>query len=145
MSPEKCGACRNIRNPVSCLKRPSAGADIRRVHKRASAPSVVRLHGQDAYERPLVRAVTAAEALSEGERQALARVAAAAAGAHDLEEVLELAAEEALRAVGAASLSVSRWDREERTLRTLINVGELGPGEERFPRDEAYSMRDHPQ
>jgi diguanylate cyclase (GGDEF)-like protein len=82
--------------------------------------------------------------LSDGERQALVRVAAAAAGAHDLEEVLELAAEEALRAVGAASLSVSRWDRGERLLRTLINVGELGPAEERFPMDETYHIDEHP-
>ncbi len=77
---------------------------------------------------------------SEGE--ALLRVAAAAAGAHDLEQVLELAAEEARAAVGAASLSVSRWEREGRRLRTLVNVGELGPGEERYPSDESYSLED---
>ena len=47
------------------------------------------------------------------EREALLRVAAAAAGAHDLEEVLEVAAEEARAAIGAASLSVSRWEREQ--------------------------------
>ncbi|HEY1357156.1 MAG TPA: HD domain-containing phosphohydrolase [Thermoleophilaceae bacterium] len=92
-----------------------------------------------------MHAVTDADVLSESERQALVRVAAAAAGAHDLEEVLELAAEEALRAIGAASLSVSRWDREEEALRTLINVGELGPGEERFPADETYAIATHPQ
>ena len=84
------------------------------------------------------------DVLSDGERQALVRVAAAAAGAHDLEEVLELAAEEALRATGASSLSVSRWDREENVLRTLINVGELGPREERFPKEEVYRIDEHP-
>ena len=62
------------------------------------------------------------------EREALLRVAAAAAGAHNLEEVLEVAAEEARAAIGAASLSVSRWEREQGALRTVINVGELGPG-----------------
>src|SRR5215210_1815838 len=46
------------------------------------------------------------------EREALTRVAAAAAGAHSLEDVLELAAEQARAAVGAASLSVSRWERD---------------------------------
>ena len=141
---DMCPDPRACRGPVAPKDLP-AGADTRRVHKRASAPSVVRLPRQDAFERPRVRAVTEADVLSDGERQALVRVAAAAAGAHDLEEVLELAAEEALRAVGAASLSVSRWDREESLLRTLINVGELGPGEERFPRDESYAIVEHPQ
>ena len=78
------------------------------------------------------------------EREALLRVAAAAAGAHDLEDVLEVAAEEARAAIGAASLSVSRWERERGALRTLINVGELGPGEERYPADEIYQLREDP-
>ena len=79
------------------------------------------------------------------ERDALLRVAAAAAGASGLEDVLELAAEEALRAVGAASLSVSRWEEQAGAIRTLINVGDLGPGEERYPQDEVYSAAEHPQ
>ena len=29
-------------------------------------------------------------------------------------------------------------------MRTLVNVGELGPGEERFPADEIYSVEDYP-
>ena len=76
------------------------------------------------------------------EREALLRVAAAAAGAHDLAEVLEVAAEEARAAIGAASLSVSRWEREAAVLRTVINVGELGPGEERYPAAEVYPLSD---
>jgi len=76
------------------------------------------------------------------EREALLRVAAAAAGAHDLEEVLEVAAEEARAAIGAASLSVSRWEREQGTLRTIINVGELGPEEERYPNSEIYMLHE---
>ena len=82
---------------------------------------------------------------SGSDREALLRVAAAVAGAHTLDEVLELAAEEALAAVGAASLAVSRWDRDRGVLRTLINVGELGPGEERFPADETYAIAEYPQ
>jgi diguanylate cyclase (GGDEF)-like protein len=74
------------------------------------------------------------------EREALLRVAAAAAGAHDLAEVLEVAAEEARAAIGAASLSVSRWDRDGGALRTIINVGTLGPGEERYPAGEIYPL-----
>jgi diguanylate cyclase (GGDEF)-like protein len=77
---------------------------------------------------------------SQGEDDALLRVAAAAAGTHEIEEVLEVAAEEALTAVHASSLSISRWERDEDVLRTIINVGELGPGEERYPADEAYPL-----
>jgi diguanylate cyclase (GGDEF)-like protein len=79
------------------------------------------------------------------ERQALLRVAAAASGASGLDDVLELAAEQARTAIGAASLSVSRWERADQALRTLINIGDLGPGEDRFPRDETYSIGDYPQ
>jgi len=74
------------------------------------------------------------------EGQALLRVAAAAAGAHDLDQVLEVAAEEARAAIDAASLSVSRWERDGARLRTIINVGTLGPGEERYPAGEVYPL-----
>jgi len=92
--------------------------------------------------RPRQRAGSPAAAPTKSERDALLRVAAAAAGAHDLGQVLELAAEEARRVVGAASLSVSRWERDRGVLRTLVNVGDLGPGEERYPSDEVYSLTD---
>jgi diguanylate cyclase (GGDEF)-like protein len=82
------------------------------------------------------------EDLAEAQLYALIEVAAAAAAAHRLEDVLELAAEQALGAIGAASLSISRW--EGQTVRTLINVGVLAPGEERFPRDEHYPLADFP-
>ncbi len=88
--------------------------------------------------------LASADAPPDAEREALTRVAAAAAGAHRLEDVLELVAEEARRAVGSASLSVSRWDRERDALHTLINVGELGPGEERYPEDELYPLAEQP-
>ena len=82
--------------------------------------------------------------LAEAQLRALIDVAAVAAGAHRLEEVLELAAERSLDALECASLSISRWDADTQTLRTLVNVGELGPGEERFPEDETYSVEDYP-
>ena len=78
------------------------------------------------------------------ERDALLRVAAAVAGANDLDSVLELAAEEALRAIGGASLSISRFHPDNATYRTLINVGQLGPGEERYPVEEIYEVDDFP-
>ena len=82
--------------------------------------------------------------LAEAQLRALIDVAAAAAGAHRLEEVLELAGERALEALGASSLAISRWDLESGVVRTLVNVGELGPGEERFPKEETYSIDDYP-
>jgi diguanylate cyclase (GGDEF)-like protein len=92
------------------------------------------------------RGIAAAPSLAQdgSEREALLRVAAAAAGAHDLEEVLEVAAEEARAAIGAASLSVSRWERDQRVLRTVINVGELGPDEERYPAAEIHPLAEDP-
>jgi diguanylate cyclase (GGDEF)-like protein len=82
--------------------------------------------------------------LADAQLRALIDVAAVAAGAHRLEEVLELAAERSLEAVGGASLAISRWDMEAGVVRTLVNVGELGPGEERFPTDETYSVHEYP-
>ena len=82
--------------------------------------------------------------LAEAQLRALIDVAAAAAGAHRLEDVLELAGERALEALGGSSLAISRWDLESGVVRTLVNVGELGPGEERFPKDETYSVHDYP-
>ncbi|UJA19469.1 diguanylate cyclase [Thermoleophilia bacterium SCSIO 60948] len=88
----------------------------------------------------------AAQSLRAGEQEhsALLRVAAACAGANQLDDVLELAAEEALLAVGADSLSVGRFDRDARSLQVLINVGELSELEERFPEDENYPLESFP-
>ncbi|HEX2072129.1 MAG TPA: sensor domain-containing diguanylate cyclase [Thermoleophilaceae bacterium] len=79
-----------------------------------------------------------------GEREALMRIAAATADAYRLEDVMEQAAEAALAVTGAASLSISRWEPDRQAMRTLINVGELGPGEQRFPTDEVYPLAEHP-
>jgi len=81
---------------------------------------------------------------AEAQLRALIDVAAVAAGAHRLEDVLELAAERSLEALGYSSLAISRLDVEAGTVKTLINVGELGPREERFPADEIYRMSDYP-
>ena len=81
---------------------------------------------------------------AEAQLRALIDVAAVAAGAHRLEDVLELAAERSLEALGGSSLAISRWDMESGVVRTLVNVGELGPGEERFPTNETYSVHDYP-
>ena len=80
----------------------------------------------------------------ESELRALIAVAGAVSAAHRLEDVLEVVAEETRRVVGASSVSISRWEREHDRVRTLINVGELGPGEERFPTSETYELADYP-
>ncbi len=79
------------------------------------------------------------------EREALLRVAEAASAANDLDSVLELAAEEARRGIGAASLSISRLEGDGRHYRTLINVGDLGPDEERYPTNEIYDVEEFPR
>lgn len=61
-----------------------------------------------------------------------------------LEDVLEVTAEEARNALGAASLSISRLERDQACLRTLVNVGDLAPQEERRPTDEVYELSDFP-
>jgi diguanylate cyclase (GGDEF)-like protein len=56
------------------------------------------------------------------------------------DEVLEAIAHHTLSALDAASVSISRWERDEDVLRTLINVGKLGPGEEPWPENETYPV-----
>ncbi|MCW2829737.1 MAG: hypothetical protein JWP31_429 [Aeromicrobium sp.] len=59
-----------------------------------------------------------------------------------LEHVLESAAEHACDALGAATVSISRFESDPDLVRTIINVGDLGPGEERWPADEVYLISD---
>jgi diguanylate cyclase (GGDEF)-like protein len=97
-----------------------------------------------------VHAVDSRRSHDEGssvERQlrALLEVAAAVAAAPRLDDVLELAAEHALAASGAASLSISRWSVASQAISTLINVGQLATGEERRPKDEVYPAADYPR
>lgn len=72
--------------------------------------------------------------------RSLAAVARATDRSNPLMELLELAAEQALVAVGAASVSVSRLEPGAGVLRTLLNVGALGPTEKRLPEDETYEL-----
>jgi diguanylate cyclase (GGDEF)-like protein len=54
--------------------------------------------------------------------------------------LLEIAAEEARVAMDAASVSVSRLVPGTLNVRTIVNVGELGPTEVRWPEDETYTL-----
>jgi len=61
----------------------------------------------------------------------------------DLMLTVETAAEEALRALLAASVSVSRLEPGTDSVRVLINVGDLGPTETRRPVDERYRLSEY--
>jgi diguanylate cyclase (GGDEF)-like protein len=76
--------------------------------------------------------------------RALLDIARVIGSTRRFDDLIELSAESARRALDAAALSISRWDRETGVLRTLVNVGLLGPGELRFPEDETYSLSDWP-
>jgi diguanylate cyclase (GGDEF)-like protein len=80
------------------------------------------------------------EALDPRELRILLGVSSAVASASSLEELLDLAAEQAMAALGAASASVSRWESGAEILRTLVNTGRLAPGEVRHPQDEIYRL-----
>ena len=73
--------------------------------------------------------------------ESLIAIAASVAGAHRLEDVLEVAATRARVALGASTLSISRWEIEQGVLRTLINAGD---GEQMWPVDEVYPLEDFP-
>jgi diguanylate cyclase (GGDEF)-like protein len=76
--------------------------------------------------------------------RALLDIAKVVGAINKFEDLIELTAEEARRALDASSLSVSRWDRERGVFRILVNVGVLGPDELRFPSDEVYASADYP-
>src|SRR5690242_8787372 len=73
--------------------------------------------------------------------RALLRISRAVSRAGYFDEALEVIAEQALLALDAASVSISRWEPETQ-VRTLINVGTLGTGEQRWPEAEIYDVRD---
>ena len=75
--------------------------------------------------------------------RAVLKVSQAVLGARRFSDALEVIAEHTRAAVGAASLSISRWHRERGVLHTIINVGDLGPGEQRWPTDEEYPLADY--
>ena len=49
------------------------------------------------------------------------------------EELLIVPAEHALDQLGAASVSLLRWERDSGLLRCVVNIGTLGPGGQRRP------------
>lgn len=60
--------------------------------------------------------------------------------AHRVDELIEFAAEHACIALGAATISISLIDEDNDVIRTLVNVGDLGPDEVRWPENEVYPI-----
>ena len=71
-----------------------------------------------------------------GRLRSLLDIAKVVGAARSFDDLIELTAEEARRALDAASLSITRWEGEQGLLRVLVNVGVLGPHEVRFPSEE---------
>jgi diguanylate cyclase (GGDEF)-like protein len=77
--------------------------------------------------------------------RSLATVARALGRSAQLNAMVEIAAEEARHALHAASVSISRLEQGSGAVRTVINVGLLGPQEQRWPSDELYHLDDFRQ
>jgi diguanylate cyclase (GGDEF)-like protein len=76
--------------------------------------------------------------------RSLAGLARAIGSAGDLEDVLEITAEEVRRVLGAASVVISRWLDAGASMQVLVKVGELADWEERRPVDEIVALADIP-
>jgi len=77
--------------------------------------------------------------------RSLSALTHAIGGSGTLEDVLEVTAEEARSALGAASLSIARLERELGLLNVLVNVGDLPAGRQRRPQHDIYPMTDFPR
>ena len=75
--------------------------------------------------------------------QALTDLGNALSSTARFEDVMALAAEEARRALGADGLSLSRWERDRGSLRTLVNVGLATEPHGPFPADESYPIAEY--
>jgi diguanylate cyclase (GGDEF)-like protein len=131
---------------------PSSARHLEDLRREASAVA----RGMHGGEQALVAALDVLEAQNErfaaaggdaeearrlgSELRVLMSVSCAVAGTHSLIELAEIAAEAARTALDAATVAVSRWEAEAEILRTLVNVGELGPEEKRLPTDEVYRL-----
>jgi diguanylate cyclase (GGDEF)-like protein len=75
---------------------------------------------------------------------ALVRLASLVTASTGSRELVEAVAETARELLVADSLSVSRFDAHGQVLRTMINVGSTGVGEQRWPTNETYHVEDFP-
>jgi len=89
-------------------------------------------------------AASPASSRVEAERDALMRIAAAAAAATSLDDVLELTAEAAHEAIGEGGLSVTRWDREADAMCILASAGVSDHTPEAIPKDKIFPLDQFP-
>ncbi|MEX0705802.1 MAG: EAL domain-containing protein [Nitriliruptoraceae bacterium] len=85
----------------------------------------------------------------EEQLRALAGLIRAIGVSGSLEDILEVAADEARKFIGASSLSLGRFEHGETPddppiARVLVNLGDLRPGEHRQPANEVYTVADLP-
>ncbi|WP_407560753.1 diguanylate cyclase domain-containing protein [Streptomyces sp. 184] len=76
---------------------------------------------------------------------AVVELARALADAVTPRDTVRAAAAGARRALDGSFAAVSVWERERGRLRVLVNDGERAAGEEEFPPDESYPVRDFPE
>jgi diguanylate cyclase (GGDEF)-like protein len=76
---------------------------------------------------------------------ALTEIAKEVTGAASFDDAVRRTAEAARRALEAASLSISVWERDRARVRVLVNTGDLAPHEVESPTDEIYLVTDYPQ
>ena len=74
--------------------------------------------------------------------EALANIGAAVRAADSMYDVLSIIGEQALRALDASRVTIGQLDLEDRALDVLINVGDLGAADERFPSNERHPLDD---
>ncbi len=79
-------------------------------------------------------------ATEESRVRGLAMLARALGRSLPLPRLLEVAAEHARLAMDAASVSLSRLEPGTLDVRTIVNVGDLGPHEVRWPQQEVYTI-----
>ncbi|WP_255956170.1 GGDEF domain-containing protein [Streptomyces odontomachi] len=77
--------------------------------------------------------------------QAVVDLARGMAAAHSPQHSWHAAADGARRALNGSFAALSVWERDLGRLRVLVNVGERAPGEEEFPRTEAYPVHQFPE
>ncbi len=77
--------------------------------------------------------------------RALVHLASLVTQSHDALTTIEAVAETARDLLGAASLSISVRDDDGLALTTVVNVGDLGPDEVRWPSGERYELATYPR
>ncbi|MEU2564713.1 sensor domain-containing diguanylate cyclase [Streptomyces longispororuber] len=77
--------------------------------------------------------------------RAVVALAQGMAAAHSPRGSWRAAAQGARQGLAGSFAALSVWERERGRLRVLANVGERAPGEEEFPRDEAYPVHEFPE